>query len=59
MAVPATVLYYTTYDQLRIYFQSILPSEKKLYAPIFAGGISRGKISMSWIFRYDFMNIHM
>lgn len=41
MAVPATVLYYTTYDQLRIYFQSILPSDKRLYAPIFAGSISR------------------
>lgn len=41
MAVPATVLYYTTYDQLRLHFLQTFSTEKKMFAPVLAGGISR------------------
>ena len=40
MAVPATVIYYTTYDQLKFRF-GFKPGEKNYKAPILAGSIGR------------------
>ncbi len=40
MAVPATVIYYTSYDQLKVKF-GFKPEQMNLLAPLFAGSIGR------------------
>ena len=40
MAVPATVIYYTCYDQLKVHF-GFQPEKKNFLAPTLAGSISR------------------
>ena len=40
MAVPATVIYYTSYDQLKVAF-GFQPRKKNIMAPMLAGAISR------------------
>lgn len=40
MAVPATVVYYTSYDQLKILF-GFQPKQSNILAPMFAGSLSR------------------
>lgn len=40
MAVPATVIYYTSYDQLKVTF-GFNPERTNFLAPVFAGSISR------------------
>lgn len=41
MAIPATVIYYTSYDNLRAYFVSKVDPSMKPYTPIVAGAIAR------------------
>ena len=40
MAVPATVIYYTGYDQLKVKF-GFRPDRKNILAPLFAGSLAR------------------
>ena len=40
MAVPATVIYYTTYDQLKVKF-GFKPDQRNILPPILAGSLSR------------------
>lgn len=44
MAVPATVLYFTCYDQLRAVL-SVKMGEYAEVAPLFAGALARGKFT--------------
>lgn len=40
MSVPATVIYYTTYDQLKVKF-GFKPDTRNMFPPLLAGGIAR------------------
>lgn len=40
MAIPATVIYYTSYDQLKVLF-GFQPNKKNILVPVFAGSLSR------------------
>ena len=56
MAIPATVMYFTMYDQLRDYlFQKQYVSKE--YAPVMAGAAARGRfLSYSCIGGFIFLN---
>uniref|UniRef100_L7M234 Putative mitochondrial carrier protein cgi-69 n=1 Tax=Rhipicephalus pulchellus TaxID=72859 RepID=L7M234_RHIPC len=41
MAVPATVIYFTVYDQIREYFSTHLSGHKTVWAPALSGGLAR------------------
>ncbi|KAL3196742.1 hypothetical protein MRX96_015362 [Rhipicephalus microplus] len=41
MAVPATVIYFTVYDQIREFFSTHLSGHKTVWAPALSGGLAR------------------
>ena len=41
MSVPATIIYFTAYDQLKIMY-GFKPGEKNIYSPILSGVTARG-----------------
>ncbi|XP_070393493.1 mitochondrial glutathione transporter SLC25A40-like isoform X2 [Dermacentor albipictus] len=41
MAVPATVIYFTVYDQIREFFNNRLSGHKTIWAPALSGGLAR------------------
>ena len=43
MSVPATMIYFTLYDQLKIIY-GFKPGEKNVFSPMLAGVSARGKI---------------
>nr|CAB3266182.1 solute carrier family 25 member 40-like [Phallusia mammillata] len=45
MAIPATVMYFTSYDNLRMYFTNKFAPSKQQFAPIIAGALARSSTS--------------
>jgi hypothetical protein len=43
MSVPATIIYFTAYDQLKIMY-GFKPGEKNIYSPVLSGITARGTI---------------
>lgn len=58
MAVPATVLYFTCYDQLRAVL-SVRMGDYAQMAPLFAGALARGKLNTDAFFKrsYNFTRL--
>jgi hypothetical protein len=48
MSVPATIIYFTAYDQLKIMY-GFKPGEKNIYSPVLSGITARGTIWDIWI----------
>ena len=43
MSVPATIIYFTAYDQLKVMY-GFKPGEKNIYSPVLSGVTARGGI---------------
>lgn len=53
MSVPATVIYFTAYDQLKLMY-GFKPGEKNIYSPMLSGITARGNFPLQIFHAYYF-----